>query len=168
MDIDLQQLKALMRALRRYDLSKLEIHQGEQSIVLERAASAPQRGSAAASQGFPMATGGKEFATTPTGYADAVGRPSVPPPPPPTTDDPNVIEVTSPLVGTFYRAPSPTAKTFVEVGSAVKKGSVLCIVEAMKLMNEIECEVDGTVVEILIENGKPVEFGEKLFKVRKN
>ncbi len=166
MDIDLQQLKALMRALRRYDLSKLEIHQGEQSIVLERATTT-QRGSAAVAPGFPMATGAKEFATTPTGYADAVGRPSVPPPPP-VVDDANVVEVTSPLVGTFYRAPSPAAKTFVEVGSVVKRGAVLCIVEAMKLMNEIESDVDGTVVEILIENGKPVEYGEKLFKVRKN
>jgi acetyl-CoA carboxylase biotin carboxyl carrier protein len=168
MDIDLQQLKALMRALRRYDLSKLEIHQGEQSIVLERATSSG-RGASASSAGFPMATGAKEFATTPTGYADAVGRPSVPPPPPvPAIGDPNVIEVTSPLVGTFYRSPAPNAKVFVEVGSSVKKGAVLCIVEAMKLMNEIECEVDGTVVEILIENGKPVEYGEKLFRVRKN
>ena len=65
-------------------------------------------------------------------------------------------------------SPSPQAKTFVEVGTVVKKASVLCIVEAMKLMNEIESEVDGTVVEVLIENGKPVEFGDKLFKIKLN
>lgn len=72
-------------------------------------------------------------------------------------------KVTSPMVGTFYRAPSPGADPFVEVGSQVKKGDTLCIIEAMKLLNEIEAEVSGTVKEILIENGSPVEFGQPLF-----
>ena len=73
--------------------------------------------------------------------------------------------VTSPFVGTFYRAPSPDAPPFVEVGTAVKKGQVLCIVEAMKLMNEIEAEVAGKIVEIYLPNATPVEFGEKLFRI---
>jgi acetyl-CoA carboxylase biotin carboxyl carrier protein len=73
--------------------------------------------------------------------------------------------VSSPFVGTFYRAPSPDSAPFTEVGQKVKKGQVLCIVEAMKLMNEIECEVDGTVAEILVQNATPVEFGEKLFRI---
>jgi acetyl-CoA carboxylase biotin carboxyl carrier protein len=74
--------------------------------------------------------------------------------------------VSSPFVGTFYRAPSPDSAPFVaDVGAKVKKGQVLCIVEAMKLMNEIECEVDGTVAEILVQNASPVEFGEKLFRI---
>jgi len=73
--------------------------------------------------------------------------------------------VSSPFVGTFYRAPSPDAPVFTEVGQQVKKGQVLCIVEAMKLMNEIECEVDGTVAEIFVQNASPVEFGEKLFRI---
>ena len=71
--------------------------------------------------------------------------------------------MTSPFVGTFYRSPGPDAPSFVEVGSRVKKGQSLCIVEAMKLMNEIECEIDGEVVAILVENAKPVEFGTPLF-----
>ena len=75
--------------------------------------------------------------------------------------------IASPIVGTFYSSPSPTADPFVRVGDRVRKGQVLCIVEAMKLMNEIECEVEGTVVEILAENGKPVEYGDKLFKIRR-
>ena len=74
--------------------------------------------------------------------------------------------VTSPIVGTFYRSPNPEAPPFVEVGSRVKQGQVLCIVEAMKLMNEIESDVDGVVVEIFPKNGQPVEYGEPLFAVK--
>jgi acetyl-CoA carboxylase biotin carboxyl carrier protein len=81
--------------------------------------------------------------------------------------DADVVAVTSPFVGTFYRAASPETANFVEVGSIVKKGQTLCIVEAMKLMNEIECEYAGTIVEILVENGKSVEYGQKLFLIRK-
>lgn len=76
-----------------------------------------------------------------------------------------LITVTSPIVGTFYRSPSPDAPSFVEVGLRVKKGQVLCIIEAMKLMNEIESETDGTVVKALVENGQPVEYGEPLFLI---
>ncbi|MDP3274957.1 MAG: acetyl-CoA carboxylase biotin carboxyl carrier protein [Deltaproteobacteria bacterium] len=163
MEIDLEQLKSLMRALRRYDLTKIEVRHGEQTIVLERAATGHSTGPMMAGA-FPMATGGREFGDAPPGYVDNVSRPSMPPPAP--VIDQNLTVVTSPLVGTFYRAAAPTARSFVEVGSTVKKGQVLCIVEAMKLMNEIEAELDGTIAEILIENGKPVEFGEKLFKIR--
>ena len=77
-----------------------------------------------------------------------------------------LVELRSPIVGTFYRQPSPTAEPFVELGSRVKKGQVLCIIEAMKLMNEIEAEADAEVVEILVANGQPVEFGELLFRLR--
>lgn len=79
----------------------------------------------------------------------------------------DAIDVTSPFVGTFYRSPSPDAPSFVEVGSVVRPGQTLCIIEAMKLMNEIEAEVSGTIVEVYAQNGKPVEFGQKLFRVKK-
>lgn len=81
------------------------------------------------------------------------------------TESQGLFTVTSPIVGTFYRASSPDAPSFVEVGSEVKKGQVLCIIEAMKLMNEIESEVDGVIVRALAENGQPVEYGEPLFLV---
>ena len=81
--------------------------------------------------------------------------------------DEDVAIVTSPIVGTFYRTPSPDSPPFVEVGSRVKKGQVLCIVEAMKLMNEIESEIEGEVLEVSVANGQPVEYGEALFKIRK-
>lgn len=77
----------------------------------------------------------------------------------------NLVEVTAPMVGTFYRAPSPDSPPFVEVGSTVKKGDTLCIVEAMKLMNEIEAECDGKIIDILVENAQPVEFGQVLFLI---
>ena len=80
--------------------------------------------------------------------------------------DSGLVEFHSPIVGTFYRALGPDAEPFVEVGSQVKKGQVLCIVEAMKVMNEIESEVEGEVVEVLVANGQPVEFGEILFRLR--
>jgi acetyl-CoA carboxylase biotin carboxyl carrier protein len=73
--------------------------------------------------------------------------------------------IVSPMVGTFYRAPDPTSAPFVDVGDTVKKGQTLCIIEAMKLMNEIEADIDGTIVEIYVENAKPVEFGQKLFSI---
>jgi acetyl-CoA carboxylase biotin carboxyl carrier protein len=73
--------------------------------------------------------------------------------------------ITSPMVGTFYKAPDPTSAPFVDIGDVIKKGQTLCIIEAMKLMNEIEADVDGTVVEIFVDNAKPVEYGQKLFAI---
>jgi len=100
-----------------------------------------------------------------------VPRPAPPPPVPEKNEaggpqeEPNLVTITSPIVGVFYRSPSPDAPHFVEEGSTVKKGQVLCIVEAMKLMNEIESDVDGIVRKILVENGQPVEYGEPLFLI---
>jgi acetyl-CoA carboxylase biotin carboxyl carrier protein len=82
-------------------------------------------------------------------------------------DSKHLVTVTAPLVGTFYRSPSPETPHFVEPGQKVKKGQVLCIVEAMKLMNEIESEVDGVVVRVLVENSQPVEYGEPLFLIER-
>jgi acetyl-CoA carboxylase biotin carboxyl carrier protein len=80
----------------------------------------------------------------------------------------NIIKVTSPIVGTFYRSSSPDKPPYVEVGDVVKKGQVLCIIEAMKLMNEIECESAGKIVQILVESGAPVEYGEPLFVIEQD
>ncbi|MBW2457998.1 MAG: acetyl-CoA carboxylase biotin carboxyl carrier protein [Deltaproteobacteria bacterium] len=117
------------------------------------------------------------------------GRPAVaaPPPPPPTPEaaspavgggagagalgqghDTNVLVVTSPFVGTFYRSPSPDAPSFVEVGTVVREGQALCIIEAMKLMNEIEADCSGKIIEILLENGKPAEFEQPLFVIARS
>jgi acetyl-CoA carboxylase biotin carboxyl carrier protein len=87
------------------------------------------------------------------------------PSPAPSAESETGTFITSPFVGTFYRAPSPEAATFVEVGASVRKGQVVCIVEAMKLMNEIEAESDGKIAEILVKNGEHVEYGQKLFRI---
>lgn len=94
--------------------------------------------------------------------------PSAPAPAAPAgpVDEPGIHYVTSPIVGTFYRAPNPTSAPYAQPGDFVKPGQTLCIVEAMKLMNEIECDVAGEVVKVLVENGQPVEYGEQLFAVR--
>ena len=85
----------------------------------------------------------------------------------PAKEDANLVDIKSPIVGTFYRAPSPDAPSYVEVGSSVKKGQPLCILEAMKLMNTLEAECDGVIEEILVQNGDLVEFDQPIFKIRK-
>jgi len=99
----------------------------------------------------------------------AAPAPAVAPAVTPATEAPvaasNLVEITSPMVGTFYRSPGPDALSYVEVGARVMPGDTLCIIEAMKLMNELECEVTGTIAEICIENAQPVEFGQVLFRV---
>lgn len=84
-----------------------------------------------------------------------------------TDDDAGLVAITSPMVGTFYRSPSPETPAFVEAGDSVEPGKVVCIVEAMKLFNEIESDVRGKIVKVLVDNGKPVEYGQKLFLVKK-
>jgi acetyl-CoA carboxylase biotin carboxyl carrier protein len=161
MDIDLKQLRELMRALKQFDIHELAIEKGDEKIRLVREGGAPAGGAVSfvASPGYSMAP-----PPVPTAPASTTEAPA---PAPLAADDPSLVFVTSPFVGTFYRSPSPDSPSFVEVGSAIRPGQVLCIVEAMKLMNEIESEIAGTVVELLVENGKPVEYGDKLFRVRK-
>ena len=92
-----------------------------------------------------------------------VPAPEAAPAPAPAAPQQTGTPLTSPMVGTFYRAPSPGADPFVKVGDTVKKGQVVCIIEAMKLLNEVEADMDGTVKEVCVENGQPVEFGQSLF-----
>ncbi|MCB9592832.1 MAG: acetyl-CoA carboxylase biotin carboxyl carrier protein [Sandaracinaceae bacterium] len=161
MDIDIKQLRELMKAMKQLGVTELELEGPEQRIML-------RRGSDEASfatptmmqQGSPSMPPGS-FPPPPIEHAHAAA-PAIP------ADDENVVFVTSPFVGTFYRSPSPDSAAFTDVGQAISPGSVLCIVEAMKLMNEIESEIAGTVIEVMVENGKPVEFGDKLFKVKKS
>ena len=154
MDIDLKQLREIMRALKQFDIREIALEKGDEKIRLVRDGAAPPPGPAS----YPAA--GYSMAPPPAPIAE-VGIAVV-------ADDPNVVFVTSPFVGTFYRSPSPDTASFVEIGSTIRPGQALCIVEAMKLMNEIESEIAGTILEALVENGKPVEYGDKLFRVRKS
>ena len=141
--LDRRALLGLIRTLERGGVSDFEY---EDDKVRIRIARGPVQGHALTALSSPALV----LAATPAVHVEA---------------DEGVF-VTSPFVGTFYRAPGPDTASFAEVGGAVKKGQTLCIVEAMKLMNEIEADVSGTVVEVLVENGKSVEFGQRLFRIK--
>jgi len=165
MEIDLKQLREIMRSLKQFDVTELEIEKDGERIYLRRGPDASAVMAPAIAPGIapPLMMG----SVAPPPMAGS-SSPSVPPPPPtPRLDDPNITTITSPFVGTFYRSPSPDAAPFVDVGADIRPGQVLCIVEAMKLMNEIESEIAGTIVEVVGDNGKPVEYGDVLFRVRK-
>lgn len=143
--MDLRKLKTLIELVETSGIAELEIQEGEERVRITRAVVAATQAAAGAPQLAPAAA------------PASANPPSVAP------AEPAGNVVTSPMVGTFYRSASPGTKPFVEVGDTVAQGDTLCIVEAMKLMNEIEAEVAGTVKEILAENGQAVEFGQPLF-----
>jgi acetyl-CoA carboxylase biotin carboxyl carrier protein len=146
MKLDLDQLRDLIRLLDESNLTEIEVEHDDDRIRIRR-------------DPAPVLN------TTLQSVAP-VADPSAPPAgaEPPAAEDEGAF-VTSPFVGTFYSAPSPDADSFIEVGDSFTPGQVLCIVEAMKLMNEIEAEVAGVIVEVLVEDGKPVEYGDRLFRI---
>jgi acetyl-CoA carboxylase biotin carboxyl carrier protein len=146
--VDLRKLKTLIELVESSGIAELEIEEGEERVRITRAVAA---GAA------PQAVS----ATVPAVTAPAPGPVAVAPEPSPPAE-PEGHQVKSPMVGTFYRAASPGAKPFVEVGDSVEVGDTLCIIEAMKLMNEIESDKSGVVKQVLAENGQPVEFGQPL------
>jgi acetyl-CoA carboxylase biotin carboxyl carrier protein len=151
MQISLEQLKSLLETLEKGDVSEFEYEDEQLKLRLSLGKKAAQIVHAAPPiLAAPVSPAAAALAAKASDDAD-----------------PNVVFITSPFVGTFYRAPSPDVSNFCEVGSQVKQGQTLCIIEAMKLMNEIESEASGTIVDILVENGKSVEFGQKLFKLKK-
>jgi acetyl-CoA carboxylase biotin carboxyl carrier protein len=150
MDIDKKQLEELMQLLDKHGFDELEIERGEERVLL-------RRGVAAAAPAVVHSPAHAPAASSAGGIAA---------PAPQAEEGPDVVFITSPFVGTFYRSPSPNDAPFVEVGQTIAPGHTLCIVEAMKLMNEIEAEITGTILEVLVDNGTPVEYGDKLFKVR--
>ena len=157
--IDIEFVESLIRMLDESSLDNLEIRRGGTRIRLSKSAGGNAVASVApANNAAPAA----ESATAPAAPPPA---PETAPASPPETVSANLVEVTSPMVGTFYRAPSPEAAPYVEVGAAVAAGDVLCVIEAMKLMNELECEASGRIVEICVDNAEPVDFGQVLFRV---
>jgi acetyl-CoA carboxylase biotin carboxyl carrier protein len=147
--MDIRKVKKLIELLEESDVAEIEIHEGEESVRISRISS-----SAATMLAAPTA-----IATAP---AAASAAPQAAPAPA-ADAEPQGHLIRSPMVGTFYRAPSPGAKVFVEEGSTVTVGDTLCIIEAMKILNQIETDMSGKVVEVLVENGQPVEYNEPLF-----
>ncbi|MDM7858177.1 acetyl-CoA carboxylase biotin carboxyl carrier protein [Thiopseudomonas acetoxidans] len=146
--MDIRKVKKLIELLEVSNIDELEIHEGEESVRISRhsnkVAAAPVYTPA------PVAAPAPAAAAAPVAEAAPELKGTV---------------IRSPMVGTFYRAPSPTSGNFVEVGQSVKKGDVVCIVEAMKMMNHIETDVGGTIDSILVENGQPVEYDQPLFTI---
>ncbi|OLC79220.1 MAG: acetyl-CoA carboxylase, biotin carboxyl carrier protein [Acidobacteria bacterium 13_1_40CM_4_65_8] len=166
--MDLEQLKQLLDLVREHDLAEFEIeHEGLRvkirkdangaSLVAVPASPPVATAVAPAAAAPPAAAGSTAASATPLAPADAPADADV---------EIELAVVKSPIVGTFYRSPEPGADSFVEIGTTVKKGQVLCIIEAMKLMNEIDSEYDGEVVNIYVENGQPVQYAERLFAIR--
>jgi acetyl-CoA carboxylase biotin carboxyl carrier protein len=149
---DIKEIKAIIDLMKKHDLSVFEIEKEGFRLKLQRGASASQ-----AAPAGPVAAA-LPSKTTPT-------ETELPPAAKPIESVP-LKEIVSPMVGTFYRAASPDVPPFVEVGKAVTEDSVVCIIEAMKVMNEIKAETGGVITEVLAENGKPVQFGQALFRVR--
>ena len=148
--MDLRKLKTLIDLVQQSGIAELEITEGEEKVRISRGAGAIPAIAAAPVTLVPVAP--VEASAPPAAAPASVSAPPVP--------EGHVIK--SPMVGTFYRASAPGAKPFVEPGQAVKAGDVVCIIEAMKLLNEIEADHDGVVTDILVENGQPVEYGQPL------
>jgi acetyl-CoA carboxylase biotin carboxyl carrier protein len=157
--MDVETLRAIVEIVEKSDISRLEWRKGDERLLIRRGPPAPRMAPMAAVAPIAPVTSLATLAPpTPVAAAPA-------PAPAVAAASAKYHTVTSPFVGTFYRSPSPEAPPFVEVGQTVQKGQVLCIVEAMKLMNEIESEVSGKVHEILVPSGHPVEFGQALFRI---
>lgn len=156
--MDLRKLKTLIDLVSESGVAELEITEGDDRVkIVNRVGAAPVAAAAPAVIATPVvASAAPAAAPAPAVAAEPAAAPVA-------AEDTRTIN--SPMVGTFYRAPSPGAKPFADVGQKVKAGDTVCIIEAMKLLNEIETEYDGVIKEILIENGQPVEFGQPLFVI---
>ena len=155
MQLDHNQLRELIALLGESDIQELKLEGDDFRLELRRNLPASQ----------PQVVMQAAPAAMPASVAAAPATPSVAPPAAPAVRS-DLVEITAPMVATFYRAPSPGDPAFVELGARINVGQTVCILEAMKLMNELESEVSGEVVEILVENGTPVEFGQVLMRVK--
>ncbi len=153
--MNLKEIKELIEILKNTDVSELEVERSGVKVRIRKGGDVTFHPAMPRMEYPPAALVAPAIAEAP---APAAEKPAEPP-------RSNQIKVTSPIVGTFYRSSSPDKPAYAEVGDIVKKGQVLCIIEAMKLMNEIESEAPGRIVQILVENGQPVEFGQPLFVI---
>jgi acetyl-CoA carboxylase biotin carboxyl carrier protein len=158
--LDLKQIKQVIDLMKRSDLSDFEVEEENFKLRIRRNAGVPP-----VVHAMPVAHHQPPAAPAPVAPPPVAEAP-VAPAPASDAPEPGIVFIKSPMVGTFYRTPSPESPPFVDVNSKVSESSVVCIIEAMKIMNEIQAEVKGTVVEVLLESGQPVEYGQKLFKVR--
>lgn len=159
MKIDLEQVRSLLDIVSRTDVTELTIESGEEKITIRKSGPAAVYTAVELPVGAPAS-----FAPPPAVQAREVPS-AAPKQPADELNSSDLVPITSPMVGTFYRAPSPTANAFVNVGDVIKPGQTICIIEAMKLMNDLPSEIAGRVVKICVENGTTVEYGQPLFMV---
>ncbi len=152
--MDIRKVKKLIELLEESNIDEIEIKEGEESVRISRHSA----------QAAALAAASPVYAPPPA-YAPPAPVPAPAPEPAPAEPATSGHVVNSPMVGTFYRSPSPTSPPFVEVGQTVKIGDVVCIVEAMKMMNQIEADKAGTIAAIMVESGEPVEFDQPLFSI---
>ncbi len=159
--MDLKEIKSIIDLMMKNDLSEFEVEKGDFKLRVKRGPSGEWITSSSPASTPQAVTHHHHAAAAPAPAAAAIALP-------PTNPAPVVAgaQISSPMVGTFYRSPAPDTAAFVEVGQEVNEDTVVCIIEAMKVMNEIKAETRGVIVEILAQNGKPVEFGKPLFAVR--
>lgn len=162
----IEEIRELIHVVCSSGIAELEVQRGENRVWIKRTAGAAVVEGAAAAAPHAAAMPLTPHIATPPESVTVAAPQAAPPPGTPDWTDPTLQPVKSPIVGTFYEAPSPGADPFVRVGDAIQPGKVLCIIESMKLMNEIEAEISGTIVKRLVENGQPVEYGEVLFLVK--
>ena len=153
--MDLKDIKAIIDLMRKNSVTEFELEKDDFKIRLKRGSNGG--GPVVPSYEPPILA----YAPTPAG---SVPAPVAAPPPPAPAN--NEVDIKSPMIGTFYRAPSPESAAYIEVGVEVQPETVVCIIEAMKVMNEIKAEAKGVVTQVMVENAKPVEFGQPLFKIR--
>jgi acetyl-CoA carboxylase biotin carboxyl carrier protein len=161
--MDLRKLKTLIDLVAESGIAEIEVTEGEDKVRIVKHGPAPQHAAASAPQAY-FVPAPAAAAAAPAVAAASMQAPAAASAPAAAPETRGTV-VKSPMVGTFYRCPSPGAASFVEVGQAVKQGDTLCIIEAMKLLNEIEAEVAGSVLEVLVENGQAVEYGQPLFVI---
>jgi acetyl-CoA carboxylase biotin carboxyl carrier protein len=164
--VDLKQIKLVIDLMKRSDLTEFEVEDQGFKLKIKRSSSNGGAPVSYSAQPFPVAV-----APAPAVAESVPAKPVAAATPPPAaassgTDEPGVTYIKSPMVGTFYRSPSPDSPPFADINTKVEEKTVVCIIEAMKIMNEIQAETKGTIVEVLVENGQPVEYGQRLFKVK--
>ena len=157
--MNIKDIKGIVDLMKKNAVSEFEMEEGDFKIKLRREPSEGSKGEVRVVQEGPMLVPAP--AVTP-----AASAPATPAPAPAPVDE--GLEVKSPMIGTFYRRPSPDSDPFVEMGAPVEPDTVVCIIEAMKVMNEIKAEVKGVIAEVLVEEGKPVEYGQGLFRIEPN
>ncbi|MDC0832246.1 acetyl-CoA carboxylase biotin carboxyl carrier protein subunit [Leptolyngbya valderiana BDU 20041] len=166
MQLDFNQLRELLADLDKTDIAELTLKSSDLELTVRKTRGGlVETASSIDLSALAAATGGQmPTAPTPVPPANPSNGAEAASPPPPSSE-PKWVEIVSPMVGTFYRAPAPDEPPFVEVGDRITTGRTVCIIEAMKLMNEVESEVAGEVVEILVENGEPVEYDQPLMRI---